>query len=189
MPEQLSRWMSTPGGRCTQQPSQSLAVLRALSPWYTFVRKGKRNQQRRHACKRTCLEAEAESKWGSKKCTPLLGLPRALAFPSRTPCFPPLPHLRKSVNRWSPGFHHLIKGHAAGPGTFSEASACWESVRLLWVPLISPFSTWRDFKLYIYFLSNKMESITFLACFWKLPTPKNAGCTQKYFICRLERAF
>ena len=95
----LSRWMSTPGGRCTQQPSQSLAVLRALSPWYTFVRKGKRSQQRRHACKRTCLEAEAESKWGSKKCTPLLGLPRALAFPSGTPCFPPLPHLRKSVNR------------------------------------------------------------------------------------------
>ena len=79
---------SKPEGRFTQQPSRSLAVLRALSPWCTFVRKGKRSRHGQ-VHKMNSLEAKAESKWGSKKCIPSLGLPVAFTFPSETPC-PPL---------------------------------------------------------------------------------------------------
>lgn len=150
-------------GRFTWQPSRSLAVRRALSPWCTFVRKGKRSRP-------SSLDEKLGS-WGwiqvgLKEIHTFARTARSLHIPIWDPMSP---FMAACQNRQSsPGFHHLIKGYTTGPVMFSEAA----EAGLLWVPLISPFSTSRDFKLYIYFLWDKKKSIASLACSWKRSTPK-----------------
>lgn len=151
-------------GENSQQPSRSSASLRALSQWCAFAKRakealgeaklvsGKTSKQRLNL-------SEAQRNAHLCQDCPALSLSLLRSFVP-FPC---------SISEQAGGQRDLIKRFATGPVKLWGNCLLRISWLVVWVPLIIPFSNSRDFKLYIYFIWDKKESIAFLACSGNFP--------------------
>lgn len=97
----LSRWAANSGEGSHSSPQDPWVCSEPSARGAPLLERS-RSQHRGWVHKTKRVEAEAEFKWGSKKSTPLRGLPVAFTFPSETPCLPSRQHLRnrRSMKCW-----------------------------------------------------------------------------------------